>query len=296
MSDNTKIQWTDATVNFWTGCKKVSAGCKYCYMYRDKDRYGQDPTVVIRTKDATFYRALKWKEPRLIFTCSWSDFFIEEADGWRKDAWDVIRRTPQHQWQILTKRPERIAECLPEDWGPHGYANVWLGVSVEDQKTADTRIRTLIGVPAKVRFLSVEPLLDAVSLAGINCTCGYSGECGYNPGVYGLYEGGDACPDCGSEFNIDDALGGIHWVIIGGESGNDSGKWKYRSCSVGWIQDVLEDCRQYDVPVFVKQLGTHLARELRLKDRHGGDIEEWPNHLQIRQMPKMLDKPQMTLF
>ena len=91
--ENTKIQWTDATVNFWTECKKVSDGCKYCYMYRDKERYGQEPTSILRTSDNTFDKALKWKEPKLIFTCSWSDFFIDEADQWRDDAWEVIRKT-----------------------------------------------------------------------------------------------------------------------------------------------------------------------------------------------------------
>jgi len=80
MGKESAIQWTDATVNFWTGCKKVSPGCKFCYMYRDKERYGLDPSAVVRTADKTFYSALKWKEPKRIFTCSWSDFFIEEAD------------------------------------------------------------------------------------------------------------------------------------------------------------------------------------------------------------------------
>jgi len=113
----TNIQWTDSTVNFWTGCKKVSEGCKYCYMYRIKDRQGKIGSFVKRVSDYSFYEPLSWEEPMLIFTCSMSDFFIEEADPWRKDAWDVIRKTPQHKWQILTKRPERIKDCLPDDWG-----------------------------------------------------------------------------------------------------------------------------------------------------------------------------------
>ena len=151
--ETTKIQWTDATVNFWTGCKKVSAGCKFCYMYRDKERYGLDPSAVVRTAPKTFNAALKWKEPKLIFTCSWSDFFIQEADEWRADAWDIIRKTPHHTWQILTKRPERIADCLPPDWGD-GWDNVWIGVSVEDEKTFDLRIPILTAIKAKVRFVS----------------------------------------------------------------------------------------------------------------------------------------------
>jgi len=151
MAQTTGISWTDATWNPWHGCRKISAGCKYCYMFRDKERYGQDPTVVMRSK-SNFNDPLKWamdteqigflpgkdKEPSAfvgmkIFTCSWSDFFIQEADEWRADAWNIIRDTPEFTYQILTKRPERIMECLPPDWG-RGYENVWLGVSVEDKE------------------------------------------------------------------------------------------------------------------------------------------------------------------
>jgi protein gp37 len=97
-------------------------------------------------------------QPRFIFTCSWSDFFITEADKWRAEAWDIIRRTPEFTYLILTKRPDRIARCLPADWGD-GYPNVWLGTSAENQKYADQRIPELLKVPAAKRFLSLEPLL-----------------------------------------------------------------------------------------------------------------------------------------
>lgn len=89
MAKETGISWTDSTVNFWHGCVKVSEGCKYCYMFRDKERYRQEPTTVIRSKESTFNKPLHWKEPRLIFVCSWSDFFIEQADEWRDDAWKL---------------------------------------------------------------------------------------------------------------------------------------------------------------------------------------------------------------
>ena len=124
--------------------------------------YGQDPMVVVRSK-TTFNAPLKWKEPKLIFTCSWSDFFIEEADPWRDTAWNIIKRTPQHTYQILTKRPYRILETLPADWGK-GWSNVWLGVSVENQESANLRIPWLVRVPATVRFLSCEPLLGPIEL------------------------------------------------------------------------------------------------------------------------------------
>jgi len=244
----TPIQWTDSTVNFWTGCKKVSQGCKYCYMYRDKERYGQEPTKVLRTNPSTFNASLKWTDPKRIFTCSWSDFFIDEADQWRNDAWDIIRKTPQHQWQILTKRPERIAQCLPPDWGD-GWSNVWLGVSVESQDYIN-RIKILSDIPAKIRFISAEPLIGAIDL-----------------------------------FTVNKQLENIHWCIIGGESGNDTGNYIYRPCELEWITKIIDDLKGTNVEVFVKQTGTWLSKHLNLSDRHGGDIDEWPSSIQLRSFP-----------
>src|SRR5690606_10369061 len=127
----TKIQWTDLRVNFWHGCKKVSDGCKFCYMFRDKERYGQEPTTVIKRDFNLIRRELKkLKAGTLIFTCSWSDFFIQEADAWRQAAWQIIKDHPHLDWQILTKRPERIFNHLPPDF--HSFRNVWLGVSIEN--------------------------------------------------------------------------------------------------------------------------------------------------------------------
>lgn len=154
MSQTTGIEWTEATWNPWRGCTKVSPGCDHCYMFREQRRYGRDPEVVVRSK--TFEAPLRWKEPKVIFTCSWSDWFHEAADQWRHDAWEVIRRTPQHTYQILTKRSGRMHRHLPcPDWP---WSNVWLGVSVESPHEA-FRIRHLRHVPAAVRFISAEPLL-----------------------------------------------------------------------------------------------------------------------------------------
>jgi protein gp37 len=179
MGEITDIGWTEATWNPWYGCTKISPGCKFCYMYREMQRYGRDPYKVQRSK-TTFNAPLKWKEPRMVFTCSWSDFFIESADAWRTEAWEIIRKTPHLTYQILTKRPELIAERLPADWGD-GYPNVWLGVSVESQFYFD-RIIYLQQIPARVRFLSLEPLLAALTPVPLHS---------------------------------------IDWVIVGGESGSD---------------------------------------------------------------------------
>jgi protein gp37 len=157
MGASSSIEWTEATWNPWHGCKKVSPGCAHCYMYRDKKRYGQDPELVVKSK-TMFDAPMKWNGSRIVFTCSWSDFFIEEADSWRDQAWEVIRATPQHTYQILTKRPARIAAHLPRGWP---FSNVWLGVSVENPRFF-WRIDELRNVPAGIRFLSLEPLLSAM--------------------------------------------------------------------------------------------------------------------------------------
>lgn len=238
------IQWTGDTQNFWVGCTPVSPACKGCYMIRDSARYGFDWRTLRRTQDATFYKPLKTLTPRLIFTCSWSDFFHIEADGWRADAWRVIRLTPHHTWQILTKRPERIPECLPEDWG-EGWEHVWLGVTVENQDSVH-RMELLRSIRAAVRFLSVEPLLGPIVLP---------------------------------------SLRDFHWVIVGGDSGHDSGRFEYRPCELEWIESIIQQCREAGVPCFVKQLGTDQYHRLGLSDRHGGIMHEWPLNLRVRQMP-----------
>jgi protein gp37 len=159
MGKQTKIEWTDHTWNPWRGCLKVSLGCKFCYMYRDQVRYGRDPKAIVRAAPATFNAPLKWGCGR-VFTCSWSDFFIEQADEWRPEAWDIIKRTPYLTYQILTKRPENIKDRLPDDWG-NGWSNVWLGVSVETP-AYEWRIVALEEIPAVVRFVSAEPLLSSL--------------------------------------------------------------------------------------------------------------------------------------
>lgn len=206
-------------------------------MFRDKERKNLDPTIVVRTTEKTFNAALNWKEPKKIFTNSWSDFFIREADGWRDEAWDVIRRTPQHTWQILTKRPERIMECLPSDWGS-GWDNVWLGTSTENQDTYNEREEIMRYIPASLKFVSAEPLLSDIDMR------------------VGL----------GTTFD---------WIIVGGESGNETGKYRYRACELDWIRSIVNQCKERNVPVFVKQLGTALAKAYGYENKAGADMTEW---------------------
>jgi protein gp37 len=170
VGETTGIAWTDATINFWQGCEKISPGCKFCYMFRDKKRYGQNPNVVIRSAPPTFNKPLLWAKDRekyahikRVFTCSWSDFFIEDADDWRDEAWDIIRRTPELTYQILTKRPERIMANLPADFIE--FDNVWLGISGENQEWLDKRMPDFYpNTYARVAFLSLEPLLGPINI------------------------------------------------------------------------------------------------------------------------------------
>lgn len=270
MGNKSSIQWTDATVNFWTGCKKVSDGCKYCYMYRDKERYGKNPSDVVRVSEQTIKAILrKLTEPSKIFTCSWSDFFIEEADMWRNEAWQIIRDHPEHTWLILTKRPERIMDWLPPDWRD-GYPNVWLGVTVENQDAANKRLPVFLNVPAVVHFVSYEPAIGPLDLEHVKVSsCDMFGA----PKEAEIFE---TFNSLGNEFS--DFEFAIDWVIIGGESGNENGKYLYRQTDLNWFDKVISQCNMNKVPVFVKQFGTHLSNTLGLKTRHGGEASEWPFH------------------
>lgn len=282
---STPIEWTDETWNPWHGCHKVSPGCKFCYMFREKVRYGQDPNVVVRSK-TTFEAPLKWpQQPTLCFTCSWSDWLIEEADAWRPEAYEIIRRTPWITYQILTKRIERAAGRVPDPPLP----NVWLGVSVEDTSSA-ARISQLSQTSAALRFVSYEPAIEAVDFSPwLNILKGrerwfriplFDTSDPRTVGVGTLKYLGKAKPD-------------IDWIIIGGESGPGA-----RPFCLTWARQVIEQCKAAHVPVFMKQLGARpigQAADLpfltSMKDRKGGAILEWPTDLRIREFP---DSPLVT--
>jgi protein gp37 len=229
-------------------------------MYRDSfDGKRFNPLVITRTK-TVFNLPLKLKEPSRIFTCSLTDFFHEGIDSFREEAWEIIRKCPQHTFQILTKRPERVKQCLPSDWGD-GYANVWLGTSVGSQASIE-RMVILSTLPARVKFLSLEPLHDEVKLDKAL--------------IYFEH--------IKTDFYV---LPAYDWVIVGGESGFETGKYRYRPCKLEWIETIVDCCKRNHIPVFVKQMGTYLAKRLDMKDKHGGNIDEFPEHLKIREFPKV---------
>ena len=213
MSDATIIAWTEHTWNPWRGCTKISPGCAHCYMFTAQERWGRDPSVVVRT--STWRDPIRWEfdahihnRRARVFTCSWSDWFHEDADPWRDEAWAIVRSCPHLDFQILTKRHERIAEHLPADWGPGGYANVWLGVSIENDRFTH-RADTLRRIPAVVRFLSAEPLLGPLP-------------------------------------SLD--LTGIDWLIVGGESGPG-----YRPMHLDWVRALQARATMHRTAFFFKQ-------------------------------------------
>lgn len=249
MGKNSGIAWTDHSNNPWQGCKKESEGCTHCYMFRDKKRYGQDPKAIVRSKDKTFNQPLRWKDPAKIFVCSWSDFFLEEADAWREEYWDIIRASPQHTFLLLTKRAYNIQDRLPEDWG-EGYKNVWLGITAENQKRFDERMEILKEIPARIRFVSAEPLLEPL--------------------------------DVRSYKNA------IDWLIIAGESGSKARPFDMvwvddllYQCA--WA-NIVPFVKQMGSNPFQD------GESVSFSSRNGEDPEEWPEAFRIRQFPSLEEK------
>jgi protein gp37 len=214
MSATTTIEWTDATWNPVRGCTKVSPGCKNCYALRFAERFRGVPGhpfesgFDLRLVPEKLEEPLRWRTPRRVFVNSMSDLFHERIPvDYIQRVFDVMGRARQHQFQVLTKRSARLLELAGDiPWHP----NVWMGVSVENQRYAE-RARTLAQVPAQVRFLSVEPLIGPI-------------------------------PDL--------PLDGIHWVIVGGESG-----WRRRPIHDEWVRDIRDQCEARSVPFFFKQWG-----------------------------------------
>jgi protein gp37 len=210
-------------------------------MFRDQERYGRDPNVVVRSK-TTFGDPLKWRDPHMIFTCSYSDWFIEEADEWRDEAWEIIRHTPWHIYLILTKRPENIRYRLPHQGFPP--RNVWWGVTIENQDTENTdRWHSLyeeIGMLGLKTFISAEPLLGPLDLSS------------------------KLKPDL-KHYRPD-------WVIVGGESGPG-----YRQMELEWAIDLVNQCKSANIPAFVKQLGGWPDKQTDIeKFPRELQVREWP--------------------
>jgi len=286
MADS-KIEWTEKVWNPVTGCTPVSEGCANCYAKRManrlRGRYGypaDDPFRVTFHPDK-LDEPLHWKKPRRVFVCSMSDIFhpaIPPEILLR--LFDVMcsEQGEKHIFQILTKRPERwhdlewfATESWPGDSAfncqmevfNHLPNNIWLGVTAENQRTADERIPILLQIPAAVRFVSVEPMLEAMDIERYVTHCD---DCG-NRGSTALFgnrpgSGSNLCHDACSKHGEGPAL---DWVICGGESG--PGK---RPFTPDWARDLRDQCKDAGVPFFMKQVDKRIPIPDDLM------IREWP--------------------
>lgn len=160
----------DKTWNPWHGCHKCSEGCQNCYAYFLDKRYGRDTNEVVKNKSNFNFPVKKDKgghykleSGSFVRVCMTSDFFLEEADEWRGEAWDFIRQRPDVTFSLLTKRAQRIKECLPDDWGD-GWDNVTFSVSCENQKRLDERMPYLLEIPSKHKWVSLKPFIGEIEI------------------------------------------------------------------------------------------------------------------------------------
>lgn len=296
MSDGTKIEWTEATWNPITGCSVKSPGCTNCYAMKlagtrlrnhpSRDGLTQDSnagpvwTGEVRFNEHWLDQPLRWKRPRMIFVCAHGDLFHESVpDEWIDRVFAVMALCPQHTFQVLTKRSDRMREYFRGEWLKERIdcqmdtlineridplarrsddlratapwleeiwplPNVWLGVSVEDQKRADERIPDLLATPAAVRWLSCEPLLGALDLRTI-----------------WIRRDGERITELSNRLgNYIQPLRGnfvdspkIDWVVVGGESGPGA-----RPMHPDWARSLRDQCASANVPFFFKQWGAYL--------------------------------------
>lgn len=267
MGEATGIAWTDHTFNPWWGCMKVSPGCANCYAetWDRRMRGGHWGPVAPRR----FFKDSHWKEPerwhkaavrdgvrRRVFCASMADVFEDRADlvAPRARLFRLIAETPSLDWLLLTKRPGNLIDMLP--WRPDApgtgdsmswgkpWPNVWVGTTVEDQRRAMERISVLAAVPAVVRFLSMEPLLEAVTLAPyLFNTCS---ACG-GAGVVGSDGTACVCARYGTRVGLERSRA-IDWVIAGTESGEDK-----RPARASWFRQLRDQCKDAGVAFFLKQ-------------------------------------------
>jgi len=281
--NHTGIEWTTYTWNPVTGCSPISAGCDHCYArrmaYRLRGRcgYPSDDPFRITFHPDRLDEPLKLKKPSLIFVCSMGDLFHRLVEHeWRLRVFEAMANASHHHYLILTKRPRlaRVFFQTCEDWDPTEWPNVWLGVTAENQATADKRIPQLFDIPAAGHFISVEPMLGPIDMARYLDICGRCPTCQHweleaNYDVLGADPGHVFCNTCHAEVEPD-WRDGLDWVICGGETGPGA-----RPMDSGWARDLRDQCRAADVPFFFKRMGNK---------------RETPDDLKVREMPSEITK------
>lgn len=214
--------------NPWHGCHKLSAGCKYCYVYLGDSRRGVDSSVVTKTKNFDLpiqrKRNGEYKIPSgsLVYACFTSDFFLEDADEWRKEAWAMIRQRSDLRFMMITKRIERLHVSLPADWGS-GYEHVTICCTIENQDRADYRLPLYKAAPIKHKIIICEPLLERIDLGS------------YNIGAW------------------------VEQVVAGGESGYNA-----RPCDFEWVMELRNLCVGQNVSFWFKQTGAKFVKDGKL--------------------------------
>ena len=253
--------------NLWHGCHKKSEGCQHCYVFRLDAEFEKDSNVVTKTSSFNLPirrdRSGNWKVPSgtLMWTCFTSDFFIEEADQWREEAWLMIHRRGDLHFFMITKRPERILQCLPEDWGD-GYENVTICCTMENQRRVDERLPLYMNLPIKHKAIICEPLLGPIDFHGWLAP---SASCA--PLVLRRASSESAA----SPINGDAQR--CEQVTVGGESGSEA-----RVCDYAWVLGILEQCITANVPFHFKQTGAHFRKD--------GRIYNIPRNQQMKQAHK----------
>jgi len=328
MGESTGISWTDHTANFWMGCSRISPGCKHCYAEKlvtgrlGLPVWGPAKTTERKRSKGAWVDVPRWNRAaaregvrRRLFVSSLADVFEDhpQVAPWRAEALELLASCTSLDVQLLTKRPQNVRAMVPPAWLEAWPAHIWIGTTVEDQKRATERIPHLLMVPARVRFLSCEPLLEPIDLdpwlyvPTVCRACG-STESHYdtNPHNRPVIDhcvlgapltgepGAVRCNDCRS-LDVDE-LSPVSWVIVGGESGGGA-----RPFGLDWVRAIVRQCRAASVPVFVKQMGdapfdTHQDRTyvdereddvpVRFEAHHGADPSEWPRELRVQEFPR----------
>lgn len=248
MAENTKIEWATHTLNWWTGCEAISPACAHCYAAAWAKRAGRDFAERRLTTEANRRQALKWERNaaeferehghrQRIFVNSLADVFDNQVpQEWRESLFAMIRQTPSLDYLLLTKRIGNAKKMLPADWGD-GYPNVWIGSTVVTQEEAERDIPKLLAVPARIHFLSIEPMLGPLDLmrAGALRTIWWDTTV---PG------GRAPVPKS------------VDWIIAGGESGS-----KARPTHPQWARSLRDQCAAGRVSFFWKQWGAFLPSD-----------------------------------
>ncbi|MGV0964172.1 MAG: phage Gp37/Gp68 family protein [Polynucleobacter sp.] len=284
MGENSAIEWTEHTFNPWEGCQKVGPGCDHCYAETRNARYGGGvaanwgPGAPRRRTSVTNWRKpLAWQRDaerfraehgrrQRVFCASLADVFDNAVDpAWRADLFELIAATPDLDWLLLTKRIGNVetmaaeAGCMPP--------NVWLGATVVNQAEADRDVPKLLAAPARVRFLSMEPLLGPVTLGLMRS------DLPQHAGWPGTYDplGGSWWPAVGNpeeEYrNREEGLPRINWLIVGGESGSGA-----RPMHPDWARSLRDQCAAADVPFLFKQWGEWVSHRIAAGGDLGGDV------------------------